>query len=95
MPGIGVKTAAELINAYGDLDALLERAGEIKQPKRRENLIEHAEMARISRQLVRLDDHAPLPIALADTTYQRFDLATLTAFLETQNFNRLLTRIGA
>ena len=95
VPGIGVKTAAELINTYGDLDALLERAGEIKQPKRRENLIEHAEMARISRQLVRLDDHAPLPIALAETTYQRFDLATLSAFLETQNFNRLLTRIGA
>ena len=95
VPGIGVKTAAELINAYGDLDQLLDRAGEIKQPKRRENLIEHADMARISRQLVRLDDHAPLPVALADTTYQRFDLATLTAFLESQNFNRLLTRIGA
>ena len=95
VPGIGVKTAAELINAYGDLDQLLDRAGEIKQPKRRENLIEHADMARISRQLVRLDDHAPLPVALADTTYQRFDLATLSAFLESQNFNRLLTRIGA
>ena len=53
-----VKTAAELINAYGDLDALLEHAREIKQPKRRENLIEHAEMARISRKLVRLDDYA-------------------------------------
>ena len=95
VPGIGVKTAAELINTFGDLDALLERAGEIKQPKRRENLIEHAEMARISRQLVRLDDHAPLPIDLADTRYQQFDLPTLTAFLEAQNFNRLLTRIGA
>jgi DNA polymerase-1 len=47
VPGIGVKTAAELINAYGDLDTLLARAGEIKQPKRREKLIEFAEQARI------------------------------------------------
>ena len=95
VPGIGVKTAAELINIYGDLDSLLDRAGEIKQPKRRENLIEHAEMARISRQLVRLDDQAPLPIALAETQYQRFDHGVLSQFLEQQNFNRLLARIGA
>jgi len=55
--GIGVKTAAELINAYGDLETLLRRAGEIKQPKRREALIEHAELARVSKKLVTLDDH--------------------------------------
>ncbi len=53
VPGIGVKTAAELINEYGDLDTLLERAGEIKQPKRREKLIEFADQARLSRDLVR------------------------------------------
>ncbi|PWE18470.1 DNA polymerase I [Marinicauda salina] len=54
VPGIGVKTAAQLIEEYGDLDSLLERAGEIKQPKRREKLTEHADDARVSRQLVTL-----------------------------------------
>ena len=52
VPGIGVKTAAELINQYGDVETLLAHAGEIKQPKRRENLIAHAENARISKKLV-------------------------------------------
>ena len=56
VPGIGIKTAAELINEYGDLDSLLNRAGEIKQPKRRENLINFADLARISMKLVKLDD---------------------------------------
>ena len=56
VPGIGVKTAAELIVEYGELETSLNRAGEIKQPKRREALIENAEKARISRQLVTLDD---------------------------------------
>src|SRR5258706_9465946 len=59
--GIGVKTAAELINLYGDVETLLKRAGEIKQPKRRETLIENADNARISKKLVTLDDRAPLP----------------------------------
>jgi DNA polymerase-1 len=63
VPGIGIKTAAELISAYGDLDVLLERAGEIKQPKRRERLMTFAEQARISRQLVTLKDDVPLQIA--------------------------------
>jgi DNA polymerase-1 len=58
--GIGVKTAAELINTYGDLETLLKRAGEIKQPKRRETLIENAENARISLRLVTLDDKVKL-----------------------------------
>src|SRR5580700_3796619 len=61
VPGIGVKTAAELINTYGDLENLLEHAPEIKQPKRRESLIEHAAKARLSRELVKLDAHVPLP----------------------------------
>ena len=61
VPGIGVKTAAQLINEYGDLDTLLARAGEIKQPKRRESLLQNAEMARISRELVKLRDDAPAP----------------------------------
>ena len=64
VPGIGVKTAAELINTYGDLENLLEHAPEIKQPKRRESLIEHAAKARLSRELVKLDDHVPLPCPL-------------------------------
>src|SRR5690606_36408965 len=66
VPGIGVKTAAELINTYGDLETLLTRAHEIKQPKRREALIEHAEKARISHQLVSLREDSPLPLSLMD-----------------------------
>ena len=65
VPGIGVKTAAELINTYGDLDTLLASAGEIKQPKRRENLINFAEQARISRDLVRLRVDTPTISAAA------------------------------
>jgi DNA polymerase-1 len=53
-PGIGLKTAALLINEYGDLDTLLARAGEIKQPKRREALVDNADQIRISRDLVTL-----------------------------------------
>ncbi|MGH6999199.1 MAG: 5'-3' exonuclease, partial [Phenylobacterium sp.] len=60
-PGIGIKTAALLINEYGDLDTLLARAGEIKQPKRRDTLIEFADQIRLSRELVRLDCDTPLP----------------------------------
>src|SRR6185503_10220751 len=60
VPGIGVKTAAELIGIYGDLETLLLKAPEIKQPKRRQSLIDHAEAARISRKLVQLDYHVPL-----------------------------------
>jgi DNA polymerase-1 len=65
-PGIGVKTAALLINEYGDLETLLARAGEIRQEKRRQILLEFADQIRLSRQLVQLDDQAPLPSALAD-----------------------------
>jgi DNA polymerase-1 len=95
VPGIGVKTAAELINAYGDLDTLLAKAEEIKQPKRRENLVNHAEMARLSRQLVTLDDKAPVPIPLDEAAFKPYEQDVLAAFLAEQNFSRLLSRIGA
>ena len=71
VPGIGVKTAAQLIVEYGDLEQLLFRAGEIKQPKRRESLIENAEKARISRQLVLLDDKVDLEVPLDDLARAR------------------------
>ena len=95
VPGIGIKTAAELINSYGDLDTLLASAGEIKQPKRRENLINLAEQARISRDLVRLRDDAPTPLPLAELKRAERDMGLLTEFLQAQDFKRLLTRIGA
>ena len=95
VPGIGVKTAAELINTYGDLDTLLASAGEIKQPKRRENLINFAEQARISRDLVRLRDDAPMPLPLEELRRTERDMDRLIAFLKAQDFKRLLTRVGA
>ena len=95
VPGIGVKTAAELINSYGDLDTLLASAEEIKQPKRRENLINFAEQARISRELVRLRDDAPTPLPLAELKRAERDMGLLADFLQAQDFKRLLTRIGA
>jgi DNA polymerase-1 len=73
VPGIGIKTAAQLITEYGDLETLLARAGEIKQPKRREALIENAEKARISRQLVLLDDHVALDVPLDELAVQEPD----------------------
>ena len=94
VPGIGVKTAAELINSYGDLDTLLARAEEIKQPKRRENLIQFAEQARISRDLVRLRNDTPMPLPLADLQRLPRDMEKLRAFLSAQDFKRLLARIG-
>jgi len=93
VPGIGVKTAAELINTYGDLETLLTRAHEIKQPKRREALIEHAEKARISHQLVSLREDSPLPLSLTDLKVRPLEQVVLNAFLRTQGFNSLIARI--
>src|SRR5437764_2517918 len=64
VPGIGVKTAAQLIGEYGDLETLLARASEIKQEKRRQALIENAEQARISKKLVTLDDKVPMDLPI-------------------------------
>lgn len=92
VPGIGVKTAAELITQYGDLETLLTRAGEIKQPKRREALVQNAELARISRRLVQLDDQVPLPLPVHDLHIKTDPLA-LRAFLQAQGFKNLLQRL--
>ncbi|MRG71432.1 DNA polymerase I [Alphaproteobacteria bacterium HT1-32] len=92
VPGIGVKTAALLINEYGDLDTLLARAGEIKQNKRRENLIEFAESARISRELVRLRDDVDVDRDLDAFIINQPNPEVLLPFLEAQNFRTLYTK---
>ncbi|KWT71268.1 DNA polymerase I [Hyphomicrobium sulfonivorans] len=94
VPGIGIKTAAELINEYGDLDALLERASEIKQPKRRERLTEFADQARVSRELVRLKDDVPGLISADALGVQDPDPAPLLSFLREMEFNTLTRRIA-
>jgi DNA polymerase I len=94
VPGIGVKTAAELINTYGDLENLLEHATEIKQPKRRESLIEHAAKARLSRELVKLDDRVPLPCPLGDLAVQPIDPDVLLPWLKEMEFRTLATRMA-
>ena len=94
-PGIGIKTAAQLLAEYGDLDTLLARAGEIKQPKRRETLIAYADQVRLSRQLVTLADDAPLPAPLDDLYVRPFDPAVLGPFLESMEFRGLARRVGA
>jgi DNA polymerase-1 len=93
-PGIGVKTAAQLINEYGDLDTLLARAGEIKQPKRRETLIEYADQIRLSRSLVRLDCDTPLPEPIDDLAVREPDKTVLADFLELMEFRSLARRVG-
>jgi DNA polymerase I len=94
VPGIGVKTAAQLIVEYGDLETLLLRAGEIKQPKRREALIENAEKARISRQLVLLDDKVKLDVPLDELAVQEPDARKLIAFLKAMEFSSLTRRVA-
>ena len=95
VPGIGVKTAAELINAYGDLDTLLARAEEIKQPKRRENLINFADLARISRDLVTLRTDAPVEQGIADLALHPPDPEVLLGFLRSQGFRSMVARAEA
>src|SRR5437763_3627630 len=93
VPGIGVKTAAELINAYGDLKTLLARASEIKQPKRREALIENEAKARLSKELVKLDDDVPLPCPLSDLRVKPYDPDKLFPFLDEMELRALKSRI--
>ncbi len=94
VPGIGIKTAAQLIVEYGDLETLLLRAGEIKQPKRREALIENAEKARISRQLVLLDDKVALDVPLDELAVHEPDARKLIAFLKAMEFSTLTRRVS-
>lgn len=94
VPGIGVKTAAQLITEYGDLETLLKRAPEIKQPKRREALIENAEKARISRKLVQLDEHVKLDVPLDDLAVQEPDARKLIAFTKAMEFTSLTRRVA-
>ncbi len=93
VPGIGVKTAAELINAYGCLENLLLEAPNIKQPKRREALIQHAEIARLSKKLVTLDENVPLPEPLEKLVWEQDHHSSWIAFLQAQNFKSLVARM--
>ena len=91
VPGIGVKTAAELINKYGNLEKLLKSAHEIKQNKRRETLIENKDKALISKQLVTLKHDAPVNINLSEFKLKEIDKDKLFKFLREMEFNRLLS----
>ena len=93
VPGIGVKTAAQLIQTYGDLDSLLARASEIKQPKRRQSLIDFAGQARLSRKLVRLRDDVPTDVTVPELRRQEPDPAQLLAFLEEQGFRSVIAKV--
>ncbi|WP_026869239.1 DNA polymerase I [Inquilinus limosus] len=95
VPGIGIKTAAQLITEFGDLDTLLARAGEIKQPKRRESLIQYAEQARISRELVKLRSDAPVPVGLDGIVVRPPNRQKLVGFLEEMEFRSTITRVEA
>ncbi len=93
-PGIGIKTAALLINEFGDLDTLLARASEIKQPKRRQTLIDHADQIRLSRQLVQLACATPLAFGLDDLEVRDPDPDILLGFLAEMEFRTLTKRIA-
>ncbi len=91
--GIGVKTAAQLIGEYGDLDTLLARAGEIKQPKRRQNLLEQADMARVSRDLVTLRRDVPVDLPLDAFAVKKPNPGMLLDYLRDQNFKSLTAKM--
>lgn len=93
VPGIGVKTAALLINEFGNLEAVLANAETIKQPKRRQNLIEYADSARVSRELVQLKDDVAVGAALEDFKRREVDPEVLGPFLADQNFKTILERL--
>jgi DNA polymerase I len=94
VPGIGPKTAAQLLDEYGDLETLLARAGEIKQQKRRENLVDFAEQARISRRLVELDNDVPLKVPPEELAVNSVDGPRAVAFCKAMEFNALTRRVA-
>ncbi|MGR3436454.1 MAG: DNA polymerase I, partial [Shimia sp.] len=93
-PGIGIKTAALLINEFGSLEALLDRAEEIKQPKRRQTLIEHRAQIELSKRLVQLDCATPLDFGLDDLEVRDPDPDTLLGFLQEMEFRTIVRRIS-
>lgn len=93
-PGIGIKTAAQLIQEYGDVETLLARAEEVKQPKRRQTLIDFADQIRISKRLVTLDDAAPLDFTLDDLEVKDPEPAALIEFLNRMEFRTLTKRVA-
>ncbi len=93
-PGIGVKTAALLINEYGDLETLLDRAEEIKQPKRRQTLIEKRDQIELSKKLVQLDENTPLDFTLDDLEVKDPEPDMLMGFLAEMEFRTLTKRIA-
>ncbi|WP_129792260.1 DNA polymerase I [Sphingosinicella sp. CPCC 101087] len=95
VPGIGPKTASQLIQQYGDVEGVLAHVDEIKKPKLKQNLIEHAESARLSRELVRLVCDAPLPEPLDSLEMKGIPEEPLREFLEHHGFRTLLARLGA
>ncbi|ASP64996.1 DNA polymerase I [Sinorhizobium meliloti] len=95
IPGIGPKTAAQLLEEYGDLDTLLARAGEIKQQKRRESIIANADLARLSRELVTLRKDTPLDVPPEDFRLDSQDGPKLIAFLKAMEFTTLTRRVAA
>ncbi|MGA9583417.1 MAG: DNA polymerase I [Allosphingosinicella sp.] len=95
VPGVGPKTASKLINEYGNLDSVLAAAPSMKPSKMRDNLIEHEDKARLSRELVRLICDSPLPEPLDDLALKGIPEEPLREFLEHHGFRTLLTRLGA
>ncbi len=95
VPGIGVKTAAQLVVEYGDLDGILAHAAEIKQPKRRQALMDNADLARISRTLVTLRKDVPVVDPLESFAVKALDGNALISFLEQQAFKSLLAKVMA
>ncbi|MFG5118123.1 DNA polymerase I [Methylorubrum sp. POS3] len=94
VPGIGLKTAAALIKEYGSLEQLLERAAEIKQPKRRETLLANIDQAKLSRRLVALEENVPVPVPLDELGVPEPNPEKLVGFLKAMEFNTLTRRIA-
>lgn len=93
IPGIGIKTAAQLIHEFGDLETLLQRAHEIPQTKRREVVQQHAEDARISYKLVSLEENVPIQHDIHTFSVPGLDENKLIPFLQAQNFNAIINRL--